>query len=211
MLLRILSLAVLLWIAVPGRAYSQEIGTDSEQQNASSYILQMQLGALVFGAQDVFAHTFLTIGCAGKFSIIPSLGTYWRIATGVSNKLPYFIEWRDEAFYLLDVNLLVDFNEHGTIPDMSSAMSVGISTIKPFVDSYPVKDFGSTTAYWYTSNWLNTLHLYISFAFRFHPSMIELSVRIPWTRSIQEYNRFWAFDQEGHIFFGLSYAYLIGL
>lgn len=211
-------LCAVLWTLLPACILrAQEIGTDSGKPNPSSYFLQMQLGGVAFattgsGDPNVFAHTFMTIGCVGKISIIPSMGTYWRISTGVSNKLPYFIEWRDEAFYLLDVNLLVDFNEHDAIPYMSSSLSGGISLIKPFDDTYPVKDFGSTTESWRTSNWLNTLHLYFALAFRFHPSMIEMFVRIPWYDSIEMYSNYLgAMGPEGHMFFGICYSYMIRL
>ena len=207
---------VLLTLLTADALCAQQIGTDPEKGNTSSYFLQMQLGAMAFvpnWSSDMYLCPYVMIGCVGKISIIPSMGAYWRISTGISDGLSKHYDTRPEApFYHLDVNLFVDFGEHSTIPDMSSAMSAGISMIKPLDDEHSIGGGGSTSASWITSNWINTLHLHFSFAFRFHPSIIELFVRIPWTKSIQWYSNYdWVFDREGHIFLGLSYAHLIGL
>ncbi|MBI5646531.1 MAG: hypothetical protein HY962_06330 [Ignavibacteriae bacterium] len=213
--------ALLACLLLSGELHAQVRETATADVDESAYWLQLQAGVMTFGAPsyaDVLApRPFLTVGYVGRIPLLSGLGTYWRVSTGMSPDFSLYNSSRaNEPFFLLDMNLFVDFNERGRIPELGPALSAGISIVKPLTDTYPLIDHGLSRARWSTSNWVDAIHVFVSFIFRIHPSMIELYARFAVTRSVSWDDSYPTSELSSRgtdrpFFFGISYAYLIAL
>jgi len=99
------------------------------------------------------------------------------------------------------------------LSDGTTSLMLGLSIVKPFEDKLNIT-IGHATRVYDTHTFMSTLHGYLGVGFAVTPSsIIEVSARIPFTRSIRQYGvpPIKSLSMDSHVYVSLSYQYMIVL